>query len=92
MTRLPLVATLGLEMGILGERPEDRQHSLREPFNHFVSIGFSFGDRLGGNSQSAAETTDDSTSATASSAISHFWQYSGVFLDTKAGCFQLTID
>jgi hypothetical protein len=42
VTRLPLVAPLELEMGILGENPQDLEWALREPFNHFVSIDFLF--------------------------------------------------
>jgi hypothetical protein len=41
-TPFPLVATLGLEMGILGEEPQDMEWTLRQPFNHFVSIRFLF--------------------------------------------------
>jgi hypothetical protein len=37
-TRLPLGAPLGLEIGIVGEKPQDLERALREPFNHFVRI------------------------------------------------------
>jgi hypothetical protein len=37
-TLVPLVATLGLKMGILGENPQDLESALREPFNHVSDI------------------------------------------------------
>jgi hypothetical protein len=33
-----MAATLVLEMGILGEKPQDPECAWRRPFNHFVSI------------------------------------------------------